>query len=191
MLDQIAFGALVSHGLEGLTATSLPFLVVREPLRLIGHVARANAQWRAGPGEALMILQGPSAYISPSLYPSKAEHGRVVPTWNYEAAHVHGQLSWFDEPDRLLEVVEALTDRFERDRIQPWAVADAPGGYVQGMLGAIVGFEFTVTRIEAARKHSQNRSDADQAGVIAGLSASPSPSDQAVAQAMRRGATRR
>ncbi len=190
MLDRIAFGALVSHGAQGLTATEAPFLVTPEPFRLIGHIARANPQWRDGAGEALMIVQGPSAYVSPGFYPSKAEHGRVVPTWNYEAVHVHGTVEWFDAPARLSPLVEALTDRFERDRAEPWAVCDAPDDYVRRMLHAIVGFELFVSRIEAARKLSQNRSPADQAGVIAGLCASPSPSDQAVADAMRRGVRR-
>ena len=190
MLERAAFGALVSHTPGGLTATQMPFLVVGEPLRLIGHVARANPHGQAGAGEALLIVQGPSAYVSPSFYPSKAEHGRVVPTWNYEAVHVHGALAWFDDAPRLLQVVQDLTNRFERDRAHPWAVADAPADYVQRLLAAIVGVELTVARIDAVRKLSQNRSAADQAGVIAGLSVSPSPSDQAVADAMRRGAHR-
>ena len=185
LLERAAFGALVTRGSDGLTATQLPFLVQHEPLTLVGHVARVNAQWRAGRCEAMLIVQGANAYISPSAYPSKAEHGRVVPTWNYEAVHLHGTLSWFDDRARLLRIVEELTARFERDQPQPWAVSDAPKVYIDRMLAAIIGVEFRVTRIEGASKLSQNRNAADRAGVVATLSASPMPGAQAVAEAMR------
>jgi transcriptional regulator len=185
MLERTPFGALVTVGANGLGATQLPFLIEPEPLRLIGHVAKANSIWRSGAAQGLLIVQGADAYVSPSLYPSKAEHGRVVPTWNYEAAHVHGTLEWFEDRDRLLSVVERLTDRFEQARTHPWAVSDAPADYVETMLNAIVGVALRVTRIEAARKLSQNRSAADRAGVIDGLAKSSHVGDRAVAQAMQ------
>jgi transcriptional regulator len=185
VLERAAFGALVTHGAEGLAATQLPFLVERDPLKLIGHVARSNPHWREGDGAAMLIVQGANAYVSPSAYPSKAEHGRVVPTWNYEVVHVHGTLRWFEDRARLLRVVERLTARFERDRQHPWAVSDAPDDYIERMLAAIVGVEFHVARIEAARKLSQNRNAADRDGVLTALSASPEQGDQAVAEAMR------
>ena len=184
MVESVAFGALVVAGADGLAATHLPFAMHREPLRLIGHVARANPVWRSDAVEGLMIVQGPNAYISPGFYPSKIEHGRVVPTWNYEAVHLHGALEWFDDRDRLLAVVDGLTRHFETERHQPWSVADAPTDYVEQLLAAIVGVELHVTRVEAAAKLSQNRNAADRAGVIAGLSASSQPGDQAVAKAM-------
>jgi transcriptional regulator len=185
ILDRASFGALVTSGPDGLTSTSLPFLVEREPLRMIGHVARANPYWRSGGGEAMLIVQGANAYVSPSFYPSKAEHGRVVPTWNYEVTQVHGTLTWFDDRTRLLEVVETLTERFERGRMRPWAVSDAPTDYIDKMLAAIIGVELRVTRLHAARKLSQNRTETDRAGVISGLSTADAAGDRAVADRMR------
>jgi transcriptional regulator len=177
MIEGLAFGALVTADLQ---VAPMPFLVLRDPMRLVGHVARANPIWRSGGGEAVIIIQGPNAYVSPSLYPSKAEHGRVVPTWNYEAAQVRGTAVWFKDKDRLRSLVEQLTDRFEEGQATPWAVSDAPADYLNGMLGAIVGVELEVSSIEGARKLSQNRNTGDRAGVMAGLSRSP------LAKAMRR-----
>ncbi len=178
--EGVGFGALVTRAL---TAVQAPFVVARDPLRLVGHVARANPIWREGPGAALMIVQGVNGYVSPSLYASKAEHGRVVPTWNYEAVHLRGDLSWFEDKARLRQVLEALTDRFEQDRERPWAVGDAPDDYVHAMLGAIVGVELRVAEITGARKLSQNKNAADQAGVRAGLgpALSPPPSPKGAA----------
>ena len=184
MVEGVAFGALVVAGADGLAATHLPFAMQREPLRLVGHVAKANPVWRSDAVQGLMIVQGQNAYISPGFYPSKIEHGRVVPTWNYEAVHLHGTLEWFDDRDRLLAVVDGLTRHFETGRDQPWSVADAPTDYVERLLAAIVGVELHVTRVESAAKLSQNRNAADRAGVIAGLTASSQPGDQAVAKAM-------
>jgi transcriptional regulator len=172
MLEHAGFGALVTGALS---AVQLPFMVAKGPLRLIGHVAKVNPIWREGPGEGLLIARGVNAYVSPSFYASKAEHGRVVPTWNYEAVHVRGEIAWFEDRARLSSIVDALTDRFERDREHPWAVSDAPSDYVERMLGAIVGVELKVTTIEAARKLSQNKSDADRAGVRAGLGPALAP----------------
>jgi len=183
MVDRLAYGALVVGDASGLAATQLPFLLQRTPLKLTAHVARANPVWRSGAAEGLMIVQGPNAYVSPGFYPSKAEHGRVAPTWNYEAVHLHGTLEWFEDRDRLLALVDGLTIRFEADRERPWSVSDAPADYVERLLAAIVGVELHVTRVDAAAKLSQNRNAADRAGVIAGLSSSQ-PGDQAVAKAM-------
>ena len=108
----------------------------------------------------------------------------MVPTWNYEVVHVHGRLTWHEEAYWLNANVAALTDRFEAGREPPWALADAPESYVAGMLRAIVGVELAITRVEAKRKLSQNRGEADRAGVIEGLAASPREGDRAVAAAM-------
>jgi transcriptional regulator len=186
LLKARPFGALVTLAEGAPVAVQVPFMAKGEPLRLLGHVARANPIWRTGGGAGLMIVQGADAYVSPSLYPSKADHGRVVPTWNYEAVHAHGMIEWFEDRARLLALVEAQTDRFEADRERPWAVADAPADYMEGMLRAIVGFELRVERLEIARKLSQNRTAADRDGVEAGLSAAATPSERAVAAAMRR-----
>jgi transcriptional regulator len=158
---------LVSSTPAGLTATTLPML--HEPGRLTGHLARNNLQWRDTVGEVLVIVRGPDAYVSPSWYASKAEHGRVVPTWNYVVAHVHGELVVHDDAEWLAGHVARLTDAHESARSQAWAVSDAPERFVAGQLRAIVGIEVRISRVEAKWKLSQNRSAADVDGVVAGL----------------------
>ncbi|MBT2565475.1 FMN-binding negative transcriptional regulator [Arthrobacter sp. ISL-85] len=159
----------------GLMATLLPFAfnpAVGERGALQAHMARNNPQWSgATGGEALAIIQGPDDYISPSWYPSKAEHGRVVPTWNYSTAHVYGELVIHDDDGWLARHVRHLTGLHEGGRQDPWAVDDAPEKFIAGQLRAIVGVELVITRIEAKEKLSQNRSAADAAGVAAGLRA--------------------
>lgn len=166
---------LVTMTDQGLLATLLPFAfnpAVGEHGALQAHMARNNPQWSATPsGEALAIIQGPDDYISPSWYASKAEHGRVVPTWNYSTAHVYGQLVVHDDAAWLARHVRHLTGLHEDGREDPWAVDDAPERFIAGQLRAIVGVELVITRIEAKEKLSQNRSDADAKGVAAGLRA--------------------
>ena len=143
------------------------------PLRLRGHVARANPLWRDHRAEAavLAVFQGPELYISPSLYVSKAEHGKVVPTWNYVVVHARGQLLIHDDPQWLHALVSRLTDHHEQPRAQPWAVTDAPADYIAGLTRAIVGIEIVVTELQGKWKVSQNRPAADRASVVAGLAA--------------------
>ena len=119
--------------------------------------------------EALAIVRGPDAYVSPSWYPSKADHGRVVPTWNYLTAHVYGELVVHDDAAWVEDLVRRLTAKHEATTAHPWSVDDAPAGYVAGQLRAIVGLELRIARIEAKAKLSQNRSAADVDGVVAGL----------------------
>jgi len=181
---------LVTHGKLGLQAIHVPLLLSPEQGpngTLYGHLARANPQWQelAEGGEVLVIFPGADAYVSPSFYPAKAEHGKVVPTWNYVAVHAYGQAEVFDDADRLLNLVSALTDRHEAGRDKPWKVADAPAQYIDSMLKAIVGFALPIQRLEGKRKLSQNRSAADIAGVQQGLAASADSQDQALAQLMR------
>jgi transcriptional regulator len=166
---------------DGLLATMLPFAY--EPSvgargALYGHVARNNDQWRKpAHGESLAIVRGPDAYVSPSWYAAKAEHGRVVPTWNYVTAHVYGQLVVHDDPRWVEDVVRRLTAKHETARLaspsQPpaWSVDDAPRSFIEGQLRAIVGLELQITRIEAKAKLSQNRPVGDLAGIVGGLSA--------------------
>jgi len=182
---------LVTHSAEGLEANPLPFLLdtdVPPHGVLIGHFARANPQWRhaASGAEALAIFHGPDAYISPSFYPSKAEHGRVVPTWNYVTVHVHGTLRAVEDPAELHAIVSALTRHHEAPRAVPWAVTDAPPDFVQAQLRGIVGVILQISRIEGKWKMSQNRNAADRAGVVAGLGASDEPAAQDVAELVRR-----
>ena len=140
---------------------------------LRGHFARANPLWKqARPGrEALAIFLGPDAYITPSWYATRAASGKVVPTWNYLTVHARGTLEFFDDPDRLLLLVRDLTATHEAGRAQPWAVGDAPSGYIETMLRAIVGVELTIMRLEGKWKMSQNRDAADREGVRQGLAA--------------------
>jgi len=171
----------------GLFATHLPLVLDRAAGAsgvLEGHLARANPHHRhvaAGATEALVIFSGPDAYVTPSWYPAKQEHGRVVPTWNYVAVHAYGELRLTDDPAFLRRHLEALTARHEAGRTTPWQVSDAPAEYVARQLAAIVGFELTITRLEGKWKMSQNRSGADVDGVVRGLAASGAPGDQAVA----------
>ncbi|MGY4543753.1 transcriptional regulator [Arthrobacter sp. UYNi723] len=165
---------LVTMTSGGLIATLLPFVYdssVGEHGALQTHVARNNPQWsEPASGESLMIIQGADAYISPSWYASKAEHGRVVPTWNYSTAHVYGHLVIHDDPAWLAGQVRRLTGVHEAGFDHPWSVDDAPERYISGQLRGIVGIELVITRIEAKAKLSQNRPDADIDGVVAGLS---------------------
>ncbi|MBP2326559.1 transcriptional regulator [Kibdelosporangium banguiense] len=161
---------LVTSTPQGLVATLLPFVYDQERNRLLGHVARNNEHWRQpAQGEALIIMRGPDSYITPSWYASKAEHGRVVPTWNYVTAHVYGTLTVHDDPDWVADVVRRLTSHHEGGRPDPWSADDVPAKFFTGQLRAIVGIEVAITRIEAKFKLSQNRPPADIDGVIAGL----------------------
>jgi transcriptional regulator len=154
--------------------------------RLLGHIAIANQQWQtAVPGaQALAIIRGPQAYISPSWYEAKARHGRVVPTWNYEAVHLTGDVTFHRDAEWLRAFVTRLTRLHEDGREHPWAVTDAPPEYIDGQLRAIVGIELVITSIEAKQKLSQNRSELDRAGVVAGLRGEPGPGPAAIAEAM-------
>jgi transcriptional regulator len=170
LLRGIASGHLVTHGAAGLQSTLLPLLVHEGPdgVALQGHLARNNPQWQdAGP--ALVIVPGAQAYITPSWYAAKREHGRVVPTWDYTVLHVYGRLVAHDDAAWTEDVVRRLTDHHEADRDEPWSVDDAPAQFVAGQLRAIVGVELVVERVEAKLKWSQNRSADDIDGVVAGL----------------------
>ena len=181
-------GLLVTSGPDGLFATHVPFLLDAEARTLTAHLARANPhRERAGEGEALVVFSGPEAYVSPGFYPSKTEHGRVVPTWNYEAVHFHGQLDWFDEPAELLAVVHALGDAHEASRPEPWSVDDAPPDYAQALVRGVVGVRLTITRVTAQAKLGQTLSAPDHAGTVAALAASDDPRDRALAERMRGG----
>jgi transcriptional regulator len=155
---------------------------------LYGHVAKANPHWRglAAAGVARAIFPGPEAYVSPSLYASKREHGRVVPTWNYVAVHAIGAVEVVEDAARLHALVSRLTDRHEGPRAAPWAVTDAPEAFVAGQLKGIVGVVLRIEALIGKRKLSQNRSEADREGVVAGLAASDDPADRAVADEMTR-----
>ncbi len=154
--------------------------------RILGHIAIANDQWKtaAADAEALAIVLGPQAYISPSWYESKYRHGRVVPTWNYEAVHLTGKVTFHTDHEWKRALVTRLTHLHEDSREHPWAVLDAPPEYIDGQLRAIVGVELLVTSIEAKQKLSQNRSELDREGVVTGLRAESGPGPAAIADEM-------
>lgn len=176
----------------GLAATFLPFVFDPDDGphgALLGHLARANDHWRRPVvGEALVIVSGPDAYVSPSWYPSKAEHHRVVPTWNYVSAHVHGVLEVHDDPTWVDALVRRLTDKHEAalGSSAPWSVDDAPPEFIEAQLRAIVGVRVAITRIEAKVKMSQNRPEPDVAGVISALAERNPSAARAVAAANER-----
>jgi len=173
-IRRTGLATLVTLSQDGLIASHVPMLLDADPApygTLVGHLARPNPQARGAIGEALAIFQGPEVYITPSWYATKRATGKVVPTWNYVAIHAYGTVQFFDDRDRLREVVTRLTERQETPRAEPWAVTDAPADFTQGMLNGIVGFALPIARLEGKWKMSQNRPAEDRAGVIAGLTA--------------------
>lgn len=184
------FASLVSNGPDGPVITPLPLFHLPDggPLgRLVGHLARANPHWKIADLSApsIALFQGPDAYISPNWYPAKKEHGKAVPTWNYAVIHAVGQLVIHDDADWLREAVTRLTDRHEGGRSDGWKVSDAPEDFVKAQLRGIVGVELVLTGIEGKAKLSQNRNEADRAGVIAGL-AEEGPGSAGVLEMMGR-----
>jgi transcriptional regulator len=176
ILQAASFVHLVSNGASGFEATSLPMIVDLESDRLIGHLARANHHWRALDEQPVVVIAVASqSYVSPSWYPSKhTDGGRVVPTWNYEAVHVHGVARLHHDPEWLTAVVDRLTEMHESRRTDGsgrWAVSDAPAAFIARQLEAIVGLSVSIDRVDAKQKLSANRSEADRAGVVEGLSA--------------------
>jgi transcriptional regulator len=179
-------GVLVTIDADGApVATHMPILWDGEKRIATGHIARANPHWKQGPGKGLIVLSGAEAYVTPAWYPSKAEHGKTVPTWNYEAVHITGQVDWFDDGERLEAVVRDLSALHEAGRPEPWQITDAPRSYIDALKRGIVGVTLTAERIEAKRKLSQNKSEADFHGVVAGLAASEGAMEREVAALMR------
>lgn len=171
-----SLGLLITAGSAGLQANFIPFLIapgMSERGTLRAHLARANPQLRelADVAECLVVFQGPQHYISPSLYPTKFETGKVVPTWNYITVHAWGRPQVMDDPAWLRQQIEDLTVHKEQTRAVPWHVSDAPETFVAAQMKGIVGLEIPITRIEGKWKVSQNRPAVDQAGVVTGLRA--------------------
>ena len=173
LIENHPFGLLISMGSEGLLANSLPFLLQRTSGSLGTlqvHMARGNAQWREVDGQkVLAVFQGPQAYVSPSLYATKRETGKVVPTWNYAMVQARGVARLRPDPAWLDTQIEALTKRHEESRAPSWAVSDAPRTYIESQLRGIVGIEIEIEAIEGKWKVSQNRPEADRRGVAEGL----------------------
>jgi transcriptional regulator len=157
--------------------------------RLIGHIARANKQWKEldTSVEAMAIFSGVDGYVSPSYYATKRETGRVVPTWNYEAVHAYGRLEVIEDTDKILEIVTRLTNTYESRREHPWQVSDAPADYVGMQLKGIVGLVLHISRLVGSRKFSQNKTPADLEGVIAGQTRDNPPLAKRMVQALKSG----
>lgn len=188
MIRAARLANFVTATADGLLASPIPMYLddaEGEHGVLYGHVARANPQWKSAPlDEAMAIFMGPDAYVTPSWYETKQETGKVVPTWNYVTVHAYGPAEFFEDPDRLLEVVTRLTNLHEQPFAEPWAVSDAPADFIRAQLRGIVGIRMPITCIEGKRKLSQNRSAADRTNATNGLSASERASDRAVAALM-------
>jgi transcriptional regulator len=189
MVRSVGAGELITVGEDGYPlATRLP--VVWEDDRLVMHIARANPHWRSVPDDAdvpaLVVVTDAEAYVSPAWYASKAEHGRVVPTWNYSAVQLSGRVRRHEDPAWLREAVTMLTGQQESGRAEPWAVSDAPATYVDKQLRAIVGLELALERVEGKAKLSQNRSDEDRVGVVRGLRDEGGGREAVVADQMER-----
>lgn len=166
------FATLVTQGPDGTVADHLPLLLHAEADGfgiLHGHVARANPVWRNHPADVLVIFHGPQAYVTPSWYPTKREHGKAVPTWNYQVVHATGRLRSIDDAGWKRDMLDALTHCHEAGFADPWQLADAPADYIEPMLAAIVGIEIRITRLQGKSKLSQNQPAGNRAGVVAGL----------------------
>jgi transcriptional regulator len=184
------FATFVVASESGPQAAHIPMILNRDatgkPMSLEGHVARNNpvAAIAAKPVRALAIFSGADAYVTPSLYLSKRDHGKVVPTWNYVAVHVTGVVEAFSDADALRSQVSRITDMMERPAAKPWAVSDAPNDYIAKMLGAITGVRLQIETIEGIRKLSQNRPEGDRAAVLNGFTHSSDPSARQLAAEM-------
>lgn len=175
LMAQHPLATVISSGNSGLVAEHIPLLYEPEhgtAGKLIGHVARNNPMWQASQGaEHLLVFQGPSAYVSPNWYATKAESGKVVPTWNYAVVHVHATLAVSHDQAHIRAVLEKQTRRHEADQVKPWKLADAPEDFTERLQGLIVGIEFRIVRMQGKWKVSQNQGLANRQGVITGLQA--------------------
>jgi transcriptional regulator len=184
-------GLLITAGPGGLQANPIPFLVYSDLTKhgtLRAHMARGNPQWRelAAVEECLVVFQGPQQYITPSWYPTKQEHGKVVPTWNYAAVHAYGRLETVEDKDWLLAHVAELSDQLEAPYAAPWSTADAPANFLDALVRGIVGLKLSIQRLEGKLKMSQNRAAGDRAGVVEGLAQRGNGEDAIVASLVKR-----
>jgi transcriptional regulator len=189
-VDRISFGSLITLNKSGILASHVPMLIDRskgELGTLYGHVARGNTQWRdsAAGGQGLAIFLGPDAYVSPSWYQTKKETGKVVPTWNYVAIHIRGPVTFFEEKEKIREIVTKLTKHHEADSKKPWEVTDAPANYIDGELRSIVGFEMPIVTFDGKWKLSQNRPEPDRESVVTHLMERDKLRDEEVAREMK------
>jgi transcriptional regulator len=168
---ELGVGELITFGTEGIEASIVPILIDDDVSCLTAHLARANRQWRNADVTvpALVTFRGPDAYVSPGYYPSKQEHGKVVPTWNYITVQARGDLTIHDDPAWTRALVDRLTRHHEQRFEKPWSTDDAPTDFIDALVKTIVGVEIRLSSIEGKWKLSQNRPEADRVGVKAGL----------------------
>lgn len=180
--------ALVTGGSAGPRVDHVPMVLDVDERVLCGHIARINPLAQCGDSvPALAVFSGADSYISPAWYPGKAQHGRVVPTWNYTAVHVGGSLRLVDDPDWLMAQLRALTAQQESDSPNPWAVGDAPAAYIEKLRAAIVGVELPLETLEGKWKVSQNQNAETRAAVVRGLRERSSGDDLAMAALVEAG----
>ena len=184
VIDASPLAAIVWRGSKALDVVHVPLMLRGDSL--VGHMSRNNSLLHEDGTEILAIFRAAEAYVTPSWYASKPEHGKVVPTWNYVVTHVHGRLRVIDDAAWVRAQIEELTDRQEGARAAPWAVSDAPPEFIEAMQKAIVGLEIPIARITGVRKASQNREARDRAGVIEGLAAEASPAAAGMLRWMER-----
>lgn len=190
-IAQYPLATLVSTSSTGMEANHIPLYFVKEeedkPL-LRGHISKANPLWKEveDKSQVLIIFQGPQSYVSPNWYPSKKQHGKVVPTWNYAAVHLSGEISFIRDNAWKLDMLNMLTNKSERHQKSPWKVSDAPQGYIQRQLAGIVGIEISLSSMQGKWKMSQNKSEGDHQGVVEGLSDSNEDGTDETANFMKR-----
>lgn len=189
LIAEHPLATIVRLGTDGLAADHVPLLHVPAAGghgHLMGHVARANPLWQVPPDEALLLVfQGPQTYISPNWYATKAEGGKVVPTWNYAVLHVHATLSPVHDPEAVLEILTLLTNRHEAQQPHPWHVADAPADFTHKLLNNIVGVRFDIRRMQGKWKVSQNQPEVNRASIVSGLTGQGSDATAAMARLVR------
>lgn len=186
LIETHPLGAWVCHSADGLIANHVPFFLdrTRGPHgTLMGHVARANGVWRQLFPEtpSVVMFQGAQSYITPGWYPGKAEHGKVVPTWNYVVAHAHGIARVIEDPGWMLDMLNRLTNANESRQASPWRVGDAPSGYIENLMRGIVGIEISIDRLEGKLKASQDEALPDRRGTVEGLQSNHSEQSRAMA----------
>lgn len=188
LMREYPFATLVVTTSDGLEANHLPLLLRDDGSEygiLAGHLARANPLWKQLAGvHALVIFHGPDAYISPSWYPTKREHGKVVPTWNYAVVHIRGNVRVVEDIHWLHQLLGELTNTHEASFNQPWSIADAPADYIEKLTNAVVGIEIPITSLQGKWKLSQNQPEGNHAGVIDGLNTSANKQHHVLAELM-------
>lgn len=187
LMESHPLATWVCRGADGLVANHVPFLLDRasgEFGTLIGHVSRANPVWRdlPSPMPSVVTFMGPQVYISPNAYPGKSAHGKVVPTWNYVVAHVHGNARAVHDRGWLLDMLDRLTNASESRQAIPWQMSDAPASYIDRMMNAIVGIEIPIERLEGKLKASQDEDLQDRLGTVTALRADQRQEAQAMAE---------